>query len=146
MGIIENNNLESVRKAIKKEAKPIIILGQEDNFNRKIMEYGNFDALLSPERGKRKDSLKFLDSGLNEVLGRIAEKNKIKIGIDLKELRTLDKKQKAVRIARIRQNIRLCRKTGAKLLILGDADSRNALSLLISLGASTSQARQAISF
>jgi len=146
MGIINANNLEAARKSMRKEPSPVIILGQNDLFNRKILEHGKFDVLLSPERGERKDSLKFLDSGMNEILGRIARKKGIRIGINMEEIRNLGKKEKAARITRIRQNIMLCRKTGARLEIVGSGDERNSFSLLISLGASTTQARQAIYF
>ena len=44
------------------------------------------------------------------------------------------------------QNIMLCKKTGAELKILNckEKDKREAFSLLLTLGASTSQAKNAI--
>jgi len=146
MGIIDIKDIEKAKLAIRKEPKPIIIAGQDELFNRKLLEYGKFDILLSPERGMRNDGIKWLSSGMNEIMGRIAKKNKIKIGINLKEIRCLEKKEKAVRIARIRQNIKLCRKTGVKMTVVGDCNTRNALGLLMSLGASSNQAKEAISF
>lgn len=146
---ISTSNLETAKKLIKKaeksgkQAKPIIVQAQDNKFNRKLLEYGKFDILLSPEAGKKKDGIKQLDSGLNNVLAKIAAKNKISIGIDIKELSTLEKERKALRLARIAQNIKTCRKAKTKIKALNFKDEKDAFSLLLSLGASTKQAKEA---
>ncbi|MCH7568888.1 MAG: hypothetical protein IIA87_05715 [Nanoarchaeota archaeon] len=137
MSIINTKNLEEARKQIKKARKPIIVKAQEDNFNRKILEHGKFQILLSPETGTRKNSIKQLDSGLNHVLAKIAFKNNITIGIDLEEIKKLPKLEKAIRLSKIKQNIEICRKTRTRFAILGN--KKEGLHLLLSLGASTEQ-------
>ena len=144
--MINTLNLEQARKLIKMEKKPIIVKAQNNEFNRKILEYGNFNVLLSIESSEKKDSLNQLESGLNHVLAKIAAKNKISIGIDLKEISNLDKKDKGIRLARIKQNIKICRKANARLKILNIKDEISAISFLLSLGASTQQAKEAIAF
>lgn len=142
--MIDTPNIEEAKKLIVKERKPIIIKAKGDKFNRKILEYGKFDILLSIEAGRKKDSLKNLDSGLNEISARIAAKNNIAIGIDLNAIKNLDKKEKAGRLGRIIQNIRICRKAGAKIRIINKINTNNSFCLLLSLGASTWQAKEAI--
>lgn len=142
--MIGSVNIEEAKKQIKSAKKPIIILAKGDEFNRRILEYGKFDILVGLEAGKKKDGLKFLDSGLNGVIAKIAAKNNIAVGIDISEIARLDKKEKAIRLARIRQNIRICRKAGCKMAILNCEDKRNAQGLLVSLGASTKQAKEAV--
>lgn len=144
--MIDTNNLEEAKKLIKLEKHPIIIKAKDDLFNRKILDYGKFDILLSPELGEKKDNLRQLDSGLNEVLTKIASKKKIAIGIDLEDLKKLTKKIKSIRLARIKQNIQICKKTKTDIKILNSKDLRNAFSLLVSLGSSTEQAQKATSF
>ncbi len=148
--MITTNNIEQAKKMIKKEQeagiKPIIVKAQDDAFNRKMLECGHFDILLSIEAGERKDSLKQSDSGLNEIVARIAAKNGVAIGIDISEISKLDKKEKAKRIARIKQNIKICRKSKTKLKIINYKDESSAFSFMISLGASSQQAKEAISF
>lgn len=147
MQIINTPNLAEARKQIekaKKEGKEVIVLAQDPEFNRKILENRNVDIFLSPESHKRKDSLKERDSGLNEILCRIAVKNNIKIGVNIEELKNKDKKEKAILLARIKQNIMLCKKTGAELIVLGNYDKKDMFSLLLTLGCSTSQAKKAI--
>jgi len=144
--LISTSDIEKAKKLIKNSKKPVIVKAQDNEFNRKILEYGKFDILLSVEAEKKADSNRQIDSGLNHVLAAIASKNNISIGIDLKELRELSKEEKSLRLAKISQNIKICRKAGLKLILLNYKDKRTAFSFLISLGASTQQAREAISF
>lgn len=144
--MINTKNLEQAKKEIKNSKSPIIVQAQDDNFNRKILEHGKFNVLLSPEKGNRKNKLRQIDSGLNHVIAKIATKNKVSIGIDIVEISTLPKAQKAKRLARIKQNIKICRKAKTKLAIINHYNSKDAFNLLISLGSSTHQAKEAISF
>lgn len=145
--IINNPNLEQAKLQIKKaQEKPIVVQGQDDIFNRKILEYGKFDILLSPEAGHRKQKLKQQDSGFNEVMGRIAAKNSVAIGIDFETIRKEDPKELSLHLARLEQNIALCRKTNTKIVCINYHDARNASALLSILGASTKQAKEAIAF
>ena len=143
MNIINTNNLEKVRQLLKKEPSPIIIQAQNDEYNRKLLEHGNFQILLSPESGSRKSTIRNIDSGLNNILAKIASKNNIAIGINLNEISQFDKKQKAERLEKIIQNIKLCRKARAKMAIITN-NKREAEHLLLSLGASTQQVSQAL--
>lgn len=143
--MINTTNLEQAKKQIKQEKSPIMIKAQDPEFNRKVLEYGRFNILLFPESNVvKKDKPKQLDSGLNHVLAEIATKNKVRIGIDLKDLRSMERKEKAIQLARIRQNIKICRKAKTKLALLNIKDKKDAFSLLLTLGASTQQAKEAI--
>jgi len=144
--IINIQNIEKAKKEIKKANHPIIVQAQSDNFNRKILEYGKFDILLSVESGNRRQTTRQLDSGLNHVLAKIAHNNNIAIGIDTEKIKTLSKDKKAKTLARIKQNINICKKAKTKLAIINAADKKDAFNLLLSLGASTQQAKQAVSF
>lgn len=149
--VINTSNLAEARKQIQKlkKEKPnekIIVRAQNTEFNRKILEMKDVSMLLSPEIHDRKDKLKERDSGLNEILCRIAKKNNIKIGIDLEEIKKAQGKERAIILSRIIQNIMLCKKTGAEIKIMNckEKDKREAFSLLLTLGASTNQAKKAI--
>ena len=85
--MINTKNIEEAKRMIKIKDGLKIVLAQDDNFNRKILEHGNFDVLLSIEIGNRKDKIRQTDSGLNHVLAKIATKNNISMGIDLNELK-----------------------------------------------------------
>lgn len=145
--MISTTNIEQAKNLIKiSKEKPIIVLAQNDDFNRKILEYGKFDILLGIESGKRGRTLRNIDSGFNHVLAKIAFKNKVALGIDMHELSQLEKKEKAERLERIMQNIKLCRKSKTKIILLNYKDKKDAFSFLTSLGASTKQAKEALDF
>ena len=148
INMISTQNIEQAKNLIKKEIqqkiKPIMVQAQNDDFNRKILEYGMFDILLSPEANARERSLRQIDSGFNHVLANIATKNNIAIGIDMKEISELSKENKARRLEKIIQNNKICRKAKTKIALLNYKDKKDAASFLISLGASTQQAKQAL--
>ena len=145
--MISTSNIEQAKMLLKAEkTKPIIVLAKDNEFNRKILEYGKFQILLSPEAKSGARTLRTIDSGLNHVLAEIATKNKIAIGIDMEELRTLSKEEKAKRLERLRQNIQVCRKAKTEIVLLNFKDKKDAFAFLISLGASTKQAKEAILF
>ena len=51
MELINESNLEKAKRLIKSQKnKPIMVKAQNNEFNRKILEYCNFDILLSPDR------------------------------------------------------------------------------------------------
>jgi len=147
--IIESQDINEARKIIQNTKKnspeeEIIVRAQDEEFNRKILEMKNVDVLLSPEIHNRKDSLKQRDSGLNEVLCNIAAKNKIKIGIDIEEIIKRQGKEKAIILARIMQNIKLCRREKCEIVLMGKYDKRAGFSFLLTMGASTEQAKKAV--
>jgi len=145
--IINTPDLEKAKTLIRKTtSKPIIVKAQTDSFNRKILEYGRFQTLLlTPIHGS--DKSKSLDSGLNHIMAKIAVKNKIAaIAIDLKEISSLSPKQKAQTLARIKQNLKICRKAKCSLIAINSKSTVSTSSLLTTLGASSQQAKEAISF
>ena len=146
--IISSTTIQEARKLIDKTAnskKRVIVKAQDSEFNRKILENKKVNVLLSPESFEHaRDKFKQRDSGLNEVLCKIAHDNNIKIGINLEDLKKATGKTRAILLSRIMQNIMLCKKAKAKIEFFGAADKKNLVSLLLSLGASTSQAKKII--
>lgn len=144
--MINTTNLNEARKQIqklKKEGKEVVVQAQNDEFNRKVFEISDVDMVVGLEMHERKDRMKQRDSGLNEIHCKLAAKNKIKIGVDVKKISKLDKAEKARALARIIQNIRLCKRTGAKIIAL-NGSKQDIRDLFLSLKASTSQAKQAV--
>ncbi|MEK6915266.1 MAG: hypothetical protein AABW89_01845 [Nanoarchaeota archaeon] len=141
--MIENSNIEQVKRLLKNEETPKIIVAQDDSFNRKILENGGFDVLLSIEKGNRKNKVRQTDSGLNHVLAKIASKKNIAIGINLEELKVLDLKEKAERLAKIMENVKICRKTKTKIAIKSKSIKKGK-DFIEGIGASTLQVKEVI--
>ncbi len=129
-------------KSKGKTDKVIAVLGRDNTFNRRALETLQIDYLVSPELGERKDTLHQRDSGLNHVLAKIAKEKDIAIVIDFKDWNSIkDKKEKARRLARIIQNVKICRKAKCKIKIWGSDDKRLLKSFGFSLGMSSEQVR-----
>jgi len=139
--------------ASKKEKKIIALFGGGDLFNRRAIETLKINYLVSPERGFKKDTLKQRDSGLNHVITKEAKKKGITIIINFSEISSLKGKEKAIRLEKIIQNIKICRKTGCKIKIASLAkdkiltigeNERKALGT--SFGMSSEQTKDSIKF
>ncbi len=148
--MINTTNLNEARKQadkLRKESRPIIILSQDDEFNRKALEIKNLDMLVINESLNKKDYMKQRASGLNEVLAKICSEKNIKIGIQIEEIAKKEDVQKAESLARLKQNIKLSKKAGFKLVFFTekkDIDKTALPSILLTLEASTKQASNSI--
>lgn len=143
--MINTSNINEARKQIqklKKEGKEVVVLAQDDEFNRKIFENEDVDLIVGLEFNKT-DLLKQRNSGLNEINTRLAKKNNIKIGVDIEKISKLDKLEKSRVLARVRQNIELCKRVGCRMVILGKASKQDVMSFFLSLKGSTKQAIEA---
>jgi RNase P/RNase MRP subunit p30 len=145
--MIDTENIDNARKEIDKlhrEKKKVIVLGKDIEFNRKILENKKVNVLLINHKGK-KDKLRQRDSGLNQVLCKIARDNKIKIGFDFSELESISGKERALILSRLIQNVRLCRKYKTDFLLISNKKDKNSLfSLLLTLGCDTKTAKKSL--
>lgn len=153
--LIESSEKEA-RKIIaslkdKKFKGKVGLIGGDDAFNRRAIETLKINYLVSPERGEKKDSLKQRDSGLNHVVAKIMKEKGVEVIIDLNEVSGLKGKQKALRIVKIIQNVKICRKAGCKIKIAslasdkGDLiDEKGRVSVGVSFGMSSVQASDCI--
>ena len=121
--------------------KQHVLKAKDEEFNRKAIENKSTEILADLEHSAHKTSLKHLDSGLNHVLANIATRNKISIGLDLEKARHLDRKDKAICLSCIIQNLKICRKAKTSIAMKG---SKEQFYTLLSIGASTQQAKQAL--
>ena len=103
--LIQENSFEKARKEIRKNKdNEIIFSSNDDGLNRKILEKEKINVLLLNLSG-RKDFQKQRNSGLNQVLAKIAKKNNVSIGINFNEIIKSEGKRKSDIIARVKQNI-----------------------------------------
>jgi RNase P/RNase MRP subunit p30 len=153
MKLINTTNLNEARKQIEKARKEdseqkIALLSQDDEFNRKALEIKGLNMLIINENIEKKDYSKQRDSSLNEILAKLAKDKKIEIGIQIQDIINKDEKEKAKSLARLKQNIDLCKCTGTKLVFLTNnknkQNNKALQSLLLTLGASTKQAFESV--
>ena len=149
--IIKTSSAEELRRtidAVHSRGKKIIVEADSDEINRTALESKKVWMLLNPGKGRTESILDFRNSGLNQVLCTLAAEKNILIGIAVPFIHQ-DRKQQAYDIAKIMQNIRLCRKYHAKLVFLSLAHDEKELcsaydikSLALSFGMTTEQVQE----
>ncbi len=147
--LVDSDEKESrkIIDSLKHKDKIIAVVARDDFFNRRALETLKINYLVGLEANPRSDTLKQRSSGLNHVLAKIARDKKITIIVNLGELIKSDKDEKARRISRIIQNIKICRKANCDIKFATFAKSKDELidefaikSLAFSLGMSSQQA------
>lgn len=127
--LIQEDNFDKARKLIKENSnKKIIFASENDETNRKVLEKESIEILLLNQAGRR-DFHKQRNSGLNQVLAKMAKKKNITIGINLDEIIKSSEKEKATILARVKQNIRICNKNKLKMKFIYKNQKRNILDL-----------------
>lgn len=107
---IEFNKLKNEVKKAKEDKKEIVFSSEDDELNRKVIEKIEINILLINLKN-RKDFQKQRNSGFNQVLAKIIKKKNMVLGINLDEIvEERNLKNKAEILARLRQNIFLCKK------------------------------------
>ncbi len=145
--LITQTNVEKAKQLINKAKgkEQIIVQALDAKYNRSLIEYGKFDYLLFPEPSSelrnKKDRIKQLDIGFSSIIGKIATKNHLSLLIDLESLRKLETKQKALVLGRLKEIIKIARKTKTMIKIKGYRDVKDCNALVSELGANSQQVR-----
>ena len=105
--VIKTRDLEQFRRIVDKSVNfisKLIAIGTTNEINRIALENKRIFALLDPNFEREKDYLDSRNSGLNQVLCKIARDYNKKVFISLDSLH--DEKS----LGRVIQNFRLCKK------------------------------------
>lgn len=152
---IEANEKEARRiiDSLKGKNKKIALIGSDDAFNRRAIETLKIDFLVSPEKELKKDTLRQKDSGLNHIVAKEAKKKNIPIVIDLGSFTKKDKTEKIKILARLAQNVKICRRAKCDIKIASFAktaqetfDEKGRQAFGTTLGMSSEQARDCVRF
>ena len=119
INLIKTSDINKINNLVKKDYFNIALGGNED-INRKLLENKKINMLLDPEPNSG-DFMHYKNSGLNQVLVKIAKKNNIMIGFSLK--RILEIYDKSSLLGKIMQNIVLCNKYQVKTAIVNLIDN-----------------------
>ncbi|MCD4771159.1 hypothetical protein K8R30_01950 [archaeon] len=155
-GFLINSSEKEARRIIeslKGSKKKIAVVGEDDAFNRRAIESLKIDYLVSPEGSKKLDNLKQRDSGLNHVVAKIAKEKEILIVVDFGGISRLERKERAKRIARVAQNVKICRKVGCGIRIASFGERRKDVfdelgrkAFGVTIGMSSSEIRDCVGF
>ncbi len=101
--------------------------GRNENITRKALEDKKTDLIYGIEKYTGRDKLNQKNSGLNQVLCRLARENKVKIGLSFNDLLNSDGAKRAVILGRMVQNAMLCNKYKVDVVVGSFANNKHEL-------------------
>lgn len=123
-----------------------LVISKDYHTDRKLVEGKRIKILVNSHVNPFRDSLHQRVSGLDHVLCKLLNKNKIAVGF------SLDSLDNPVVLGRIKQNIKLCRKYKVKILFFSFAKSKyemrsvlDMISLCRVLGMTGKEAKESFS-
>jgi RNase P/RNase MRP subunit p30 len=113
--------LKQIQKAKRQGLISVVKPHTEPDF-RQILEKSNADIIVGVEDIHPKDSLHYVRGGLDQIMCNIAHnKNKI-IAVSMSDL--FNAKNKSFKLARIKANLKLCKKYKVELLFTSFATTK----------------------
>lgn len=129
--ILEALNKNKVRKDIdlaKKKGLLVLCNVKDEDMLRYLIEKTKVDIILGIEKIHPKDNVHFVRGGLDQIVCRLAAKNRKIIGFSFYDiLKSKPGFERAKLLNRIRFNLKLCKKYGVQIY-LGNF-SRNAMEM-----------------
>lgn len=123
--IEEKTKKELLKKINRAKNKLTIYKPSSEEMLRFVLEKSKIDAILGMENINLKDSMHYVRGGLDQISCKIAaEKGKI-VAFSFNEI--LNSKNRSRLLARMRLNIKLCRKYKVKTIFSNFAKSRNEI-------------------
>jgi len=117
INILKEPNILLLRKKINQSKEKIIVLGDDELLNRQIAENKKVDILLSPEINKPRDFFKSRNSGLNQIICKLLNKNNITVAFSFSLILNANSEEKASLLGKMQQNAKLCKKYKVKIKI-----------------------------
>lgn len=108
-GILADPKKISKAKGLGKE-----IFVKSSNFDREVIERGSKLTIFGLETRGKRDFIHQRNSGLNQVLCKFAKQNEINYGLPFSDILNSGYSDKI--IGRVKQNIKLCKKYGVKVV------------------------------
>jgi ribonuclease P/MRP protein subunit RPP1 len=143
----EARNTSELEKLIRlrREYDVLLVKGSDLQLNRKAVETKEVDILTHPEYNRR-------DSGFNHVMAKLAAENKVAIEVNFREILNSSKNTRANIMHRIKNNVELCKKFKAPIIICSGAvthwqlrDPKMLISMCCLLGLELNEAKKTIS-
>ena len=147
-------NTKIIEKAqeLKNAKFPTIFKGDIDLI-RKLIETKKVNIIVDSELNSYKDNLNFRNSGLNQVICRLASKNNVSICFNFNSVLRSNSLNRAKILGRMMQNIKLCRKYKVKMILSSlaaneyELRSKDALkSFGIIIGMNPKEAKDAVEY
>ena len=146
LGLQARNSKELAKLTkLRREYDVLLVQGGDINLNRKAVETPEVDILLHPEYGR-------IDSGFNHIMAKLAHENNVAIEIDFREILLSSKNTRVHILRNMMENIKLCKKFGAPIIICSGSishlqmkDPKILISMGVVLGLELKEAKESVS-
>lgn len=143
--IADSKNISKAKKLAK------IVIYKSIGNDRHAIEKSKANVVFDLETIATKDSMHHRNSGLNQILCKLANKNNVMIGFSFSTILNEERMIRSQILGRLMQNIRLCRKYKVKTVIASFAEKPYDLrscydlkSVFISLGMHPKEAKDSL--
>ncbi len=117
VNLIKSEDIRSLRKKIDSEKGIVVVEAGSDEINKSLFENKRVGILVGLEKNRERDFMKSRDSGLNQTLCKLANKNKIIIGFSFSDVLNSNGIERSNLLGKMMQNARLCRKYKVKMIV-----------------------------
>lgn len=114
--IADSKNINKAKKLTK------LVIYKSTGNDRHVIEKSKANVVFGLETIAARDSMHHRNSGLNQVLCKLANKNNVMIGFSFSSILNTDWMIRSQILGRLMQNIRLCRKYKVKTVIASFAE------------------------
>lgn len=117
INLIKSEDIRSLRRKIDNEKGLIAVEAGSDEINKNLFENKKIGILVGLEKNRERDFMKSRDSGLNQTLCKLANKNKIVIGFSFSDVFNSNGIERSNLLGKMMQNAKLCRKYKVKVIV-----------------------------
>ena len=121
------NDRELMKKINLVSDYDVVLVSGDNTVLRKASTMGEVDVLARPEEAAGHDYMHQRDSGLDKVIVRNCAENDIAVELDFSQVLNSKGSRRARIIGRMAQNIELCQKYGAMIVITSGAKTNKGL-------------------
>lgn len=124
---IITENMQDFEKQLRKHAKekPVILTTSNYDVKRAAVERALVDFIAHNELAEKPDSKTYRYSGVDQVIAKKCAQTKVGVNICFNDF--LNSKNRGATLGRMRQNVKLCLKYGAPIIISSGAAHKNEL-------------------
>lgn len=137
---IGSTDISKIKSKIKLNASKRVFKSDISK-DRNLIERKGVDIIYEFEQDRRRDSMHFRNSGINQVIAKLMKEKNLVYGLSFSQILNASKLEQSKLIGRMIQNIMLCKKYKVKIIIASFArnpyemrDYRDLLAFAKTLG------------
>lgn len=122
---IEAKRKQELRRKVRESRADFIILKKApDEIVQYAIQEGVVDCVTGLEKGRQHIPLLYRNSGFNQVMAKAAAKNQVAVDFSFNNILKTEGEKRARFLARMKQNMKLCKKYNAPVILSSGAHDK----------------------